>query len=151
MCLCMCVCVCVCMYMFLSEELPSHNSQIIEGWKKEQQLSFWRKGGKVTHHFYSEKRECVCACPVIDVNLSLQYSVNTSLASRNNFIFFFHLSYAVNETEKSPLWDKADVIFTLQIKKKKKLNTCKTWMHCYEKIHVWGFIKEHIYAHFLCV
>lgn len=119
MCLCMCVCVCVCMYMFLSKELPSHNSQIIEGWKKEQQLSFWRKGGKVTHHFYSEKRECVCACPVIDVNLSLQYSVNTSLASRNNFIFFFHLSYAVNETEKSPLWDKADVIFTLQIKKKK--------------------------------
>lgn len=39
----------------------------------------------------------MCACLVIDVNLSLQYRVNTSLASRNRFSNFFHLSHAANE------------------------------------------------------
>jgi len=50
-----------------------------------------------------KKREHVCACLVIDVNLSLQYSVNASLARRKKVFQFFHLSAAANERGESLL------------------------------------------------
>lgn len=123
---------CISLYTCLTEELPAF-SQVSDYWRLREgaAVTVLKEGRKSNTLLLPwKKREHVCACLVIDVNLILQYNTNTYLASRNTFSSFFSPFLCCSwEGGKSSLI-RCQASSSHSKGKRKILNTCKTWMHC---------------------